>query len=129
MKKGLIALAFAATLVPSAAFAQSGTVTGVAGGAATGAIVGGPVGAVVGGVAGGVLGTAIDPPPAPVREYVVREAPPPSVVVERQVVVGEPIPETVELRRVPDYEYSYAVVNDRRVIVEPGSRRVVEIIE
>lgn len=129
MKKGLIALAFAATIIPAAAFAQSSTVTGVAGGAATGAIVGGPVGAVVGGVAGGVLGTAIDPPPAPVRQYVVQDTAPASVVVERQVVVGEPIPETVELRRVPNYDYSYAVVNDRRVIVEPSSRRVVEIIE
>jgi hypothetical protein len=127
MKRYLIALAVAVS-ASSAAYAQSSTVSGAAGGAATGAIVGGPVGAAVGGVAGAAIGTMIDPPPAPVREYVVRESVP-SVRVERQVVVGEPLPETVELRRVPDYEYSYAVVNDRRVIVEPGTRRVIEVID
>jgi hypothetical protein len=130
MKTGILALALSAALVPGVALAQSSTVTGAAGGAATGAIVGGPVGAVVGGVAGAAVGTMIDPPPAPVREYVVREAPATqSVVVERQVVVGEPLPETVEVRRVPNYDYSYAVVNDRRVIVEPGTRRVIEVID
>lgn len=115
-------------LVPGAALAQSSTVSGAAGGAATGAIVGGPVGAAVGGVAGAAIGTMIDPPPAEVREYVVKEQVP-SVRVERQVVVGEPLPETVELRTVPNYEYRYAVVNDRRVIVEPGTRRVVQVID
>ncbi|MGY3648365.1 hypothetical protein ACVWW2_003656 [Bradyrhizobium sp. LM4.3] len=53
-----------------------------------------------------------------------------SVVVEDRVVVGEPLPPTVVLRPVPNYtEYRYAVVNDRRVIVEPRTRRVVKIID
>lgn len=127
MKVHILALALA-TAIPSVALAQSSTVSGAAGGAATGAIVGGPVGAAVGGVAGAAIGTVIDPPPAEVREYVVRERAP-SVAIEREVIVGEPLPETVELRTVPDYEYRYAVVNDRRVIVEPGTRRVVQVID
>jgi len=46
------------------------------------------------------------------------------------VVVGEPLPPTVELRTVPRHaEYRYAVVNDRRVIVEPRTRRVVRILD
>jgi hypothetical protein len=44
--------------------------------------------------------------------------------------VGEPLPETVELRAVPNYtEYRYAVVNDRRVIVEPRTRKIIKIID
>ena len=47
-----------------------------------------------------------------------------------RVVVGEPLPDTVVLRPVPRYtEYRYAVVNDRRVIVEPRTRRIVKIID
>ena len=53
-----------------------------------------------------------------------------SVVVRERVVVGEPLPPTVVLHPVPNYtEYRYAVVNDRRVIVEPRTRKVIKIID
>ncbi len=118
-------------LVAGSAVAQNSTVNGAAGGAVTGAIVGGPVGAAVGGVVGAIAGTAIDPPPQRVVTYV-REAPVPTerVVVQERVVVGEPLPQTVVLQQVPENpNYGYAIVNDRRVIVEPSSRRVVQVIE
>jgi hypothetical protein len=36
----------------------------------------------------------------------------------------------VELRPVPNYtEYRYAAVNDRRVIVEPRTRKIIKIID
>jgi hypothetical protein len=67
--------------------------------------------------------------PAEVRSYVVRERVP-SVRIQEEVVVGEPLPPTVELRTIPDYEdYRFAVVNERHVLVEPGTRRIVRIIE
>ena len=48
----------------------------------------------------------------------------PSVTLQERVVVG------VELWPVPSYsEYRYAVVNDRRVIVEPRTRQIIKIIE
>ena len=54
----------------------------------------------------------------------------PSVTVRERVVVGEPLPPTVELRPVPNYtQYRYAVVNDRRVIVEPRTRKIIMIID
>jgi hypothetical protein len=54
----------------------------------------------------------------------------PSVTVRERVVVGEPLPATVELRPVPNYtQYRYAVVNDRRVIVEPRTRKIIKIID
>jgi hypothetical protein len=52
------------------------------------------------------------------------------VTLRERVVVGEPLPPTVELRTVPSHtEYRYAVVNDRRVIVEPRTRKVIKIID
>jgi len=131
LSKLIVGAATAAALMSGVAFAQSSTVNGAAGGAVTGAIVGGPVGAAVGGVAGAVVGTVIDPPPQKVVTYV-REAPAPSarVVVKEKVVVGQPLPETVVVTPIPDDPtYAYAVVNDERVIVEPSSRKVIQVIK
>jgi hypothetical protein len=60
--------------------------------------------------------------------YVQREDVP-SVAVQERVVVGEPLPETVVLRTVPEHtEYSYAVVNNERIIVDPHTRKVIKIV-
>ncbi len=126
-----VGIAASMLLASTSAFAQSSTVTGAAGGAATGAIVGGPVGAAVGGIVGGVAGSVIDPPPQKVITYV-QQAPAPTerVVVKEKVVVGQPLPETVVVTPVPDDpKYAYAIINDQRVIVEPSSRKVVQVIQ
>jgi hypothetical protein len=127
----IVAGAFvSAALMSGAAFAQSSTVNGAAGGAVTGAIVGGPVGAAVGGVTGAIVGAAIDPPPQKVVTYV-QQSPAPStrVVIEEKVVVGQPLPQTVVVTPVPENpNYAYAIVNDERVIVEPSSRKVIQVI-
>ena len=128
--KHSIGAAAAVVLASGVAFAQSSTVNGAAGGAVTGAIVGGPVGAAVGGVAGATVGAILEPPPQKVVTYV-REAPAPSarVVVKQKVVIGQPLPATVVVTPVPDNpKYAYAVVNDERVIVEPSSRKVIQVI-
>jgi len=112
------------------AMAQQGAVNGAAGGAVTGAIVGGPVGAAVGGVAGAIVGSAIDPPPQRVVTYVEQQPMPTErVVVKERIVVGQAVPETVVLSQIPEApEYSYTVVNEERVIVDPQTRKVVQII-
>ncbi|KRB49235.1 hypothetical protein ASE04_18885 [Rhizobium sp. Root708] len=128
--KVIIGVAASAALMSGVAYAQSSTVNGAAGGAVTGAIVGGPVGAAVGGVAGAVVGTIIDPPPQKVVTYV-REAPAPTtaIVVREKVVVGQPLPEAVVVTPVPENpKYAYAIVNEERVIVEPSSRKVIQVI-
>lgn len=123
----LLGLALPA-FVPASAFAQASTATGAVGGAAVGAVVGGPVGAVVGGAVGATVGAAAEPPPE-VRSYVMRERRA-SVRVEQDVVVGEPLPPDVVLYEIPDTDaYEYTVVNDRRVIVEPRTRKVVYIVQ
>jgi hypothetical protein len=131
MRKIIIAsTAILASVFATTANAQNSTVNGAAGGAVTGAIVGGPVGAAVGGVAGAIVGTAIDPPPREVVTYVQEQPVSAPVRVQQQVVVGKPIPETVVLTPVPSNEhYAYAVVNDQRVIVDPRTHTVVQIIE
>ena len=126
----VVGVATGILLASTSAFAQSSMVNGAAGGAATGAIVGGPAGAAVGGVAGAAIGAAIDPPPQKVVTYV-QQAPAPTtrVVVKEKVVVGQPLPETVVVTPVPDDpKYAYAIVNDQRVIVEPSSRKVIQVI-
>lgn len=127
----LVGVAVGVLMASTSAFAQSSTVTGAAGGAVTGAIVGGPVGAAVGGIVGGVAGSVIDPPPPKVVTYV-QQAPAPTdrVVVKERVVVGQPLPETVVVTPIPDDpNYAYAIVNDQRVIVEPSSRKVIQVIQ
>ena len=127
MKKHFSFAVIAATLLASgAAFAQSTTVEGAANGARAGGEIAGPVGEIVGGTVGAAVGAGLEIPNA-VITGLPRDR---SVVVRERVVVGEPLPPTVELRTVPQHaEYNYAVVNDRRVIVEPRTRRVVRIID
>jgi hypothetical protein len=129
MRKSLMATGLMiAVMSPTLCFAQASTATGAAAGAATGAVVGGPVGAVVGGVAGATVGLAAEPP-AEVREYVVRERVP-SVSYREEVVVGKPVARSVQLRSIPKHkDYQFAVINNKRVIVEPKSRRIIQIIE
>ena len=127
MYNRLAVSALAASLLMSgAAFAQSTTAQGAADGAAAGGQVGGPIGAMVGGTVGAAVGAAVEIPNA-VITGLPRDR---SVVVRERVIVGEPLPDTVVLRPVPSHaEYNYAVVNERRVIVEPRTRRVVKIID
>ncbi len=67
--------------------------------------------------------------PDDVVTYVERERVP-SVAVDGEIVVGYPVPRTVELRPIPsNRHFSYAIINDRRVIVEPETRRVIRVIE
>ncbi|WP_082912358.1 DUF1236 domain-containing protein [Sinorhizobium americanum] len=128
-----LGLGIGAVALPAAAedTSRNSAVTGAAGGAAAGAVVGGPVGAAVGGVAGAIAGAVIDPPPPKVIAYVeAQPLPAQPVVIQEQVVVGKPLPETVVLTPVPeDTRYAYAVVNERRVIADPKSRTVVQVIQ
>ena len=119
-----VTLMTALLLASGAAFAQSTTEQGARNGARTGGEVGGPIGAMVGGTVGAAVGAGLEIPNAVITSVQGERAP--SVVVRERVVVGEPLPPTVELRPVP---YRYAVVNDRRVIVEPRTRKVIKIID
>jgi hypothetical protein len=135
--KFLAAAIFTLASLPVTAHAQ-GTIRGAEEGAAAGDRAAGPVGAIVGGAVGAAAGTVggilgVEDRPR-FREYVVREHRPSSRYGE-EVRVGEVLPARgVTLYEVPrGYHvrpgYRYAVVNDVPVIVEPQSRRIVEIVE
>lgn len=117
-------------MLPTASLAEDSTATGMVGGAATGAIVGGPVGAGVGAVVGAVAGAALEPPPEKVITYVQQQPASQSVVVQQPIVVGKPLPREVVLTRVAeDPRYAYTIVNDQRVIVDPKTYTVVQVIQ
>jgi hypothetical protein len=123
-----ISLVAATLLASSAAFAQSTTVEGARSGAAAGGSVAGPVGEAVGGTVGAAVGLGLEIPNAVITSIQGERAP--SVTVRERIVVGEPLPPSVELRTVQGHtEYRYAVVNDRRVIVEPRTRKIIKIID
>ncbi len=109
---------------------DAGAVAGGVTGAVAGALIGGPVGAVVGGVAGtvagGATGTVIDPP-ANVRTYVTTNQVDP-VYLDGEVVVGAGLPDTVQLREIPDYEYRYVYVNGQPVLVDSQTRKIVYVV-
>lgn len=104
----------------------AGAAGGAAAGAAAGAAVGGPAGAAVGGVVGGAIGAKALPPTA--CSYVV-EQDLATVEIEGEVVVGEPLPETVVFHEIPETKtYVFADVNGHRVIADAETRVVVEIV-
>ena len=126
--------------LPLAAQAQ-GTVRGAQEGAEEGGRAAGPLGAVVGGTVGAAVGAAVgtvggilgveDRPRF--REYVVRERIP-SYRYEQELRVGTVLPEQgVTYYEVPaEYHvtgYRYTYVNEHPVLVEPRTRRVVQIID
>jgi len=136
--KLLMSLAVFATLaLPVAAQAQ-GTVRGAEEGAAEGGRAAGPLGAIVGGAIGAAAGTVggilgVDDRPR-FREYVVRERRP-SYRYNEDLRVGVVLPESgVTYYEVPpEYRapagFRYTVVNDRPVLIESRTRRIVEIID
>lgn len=134
MKKiAILGTALLLSLGSHAAFAQSGVAAGATTGAVGGAIVGGPVGAAVGAGVGAVAGGIADDTRPRFRTYVEGQRVP-SYRYEREVRVGADLPSSgVTYYEVPkEYgvtKYRYTVVNDRTVLVDPSTHRVVQVIE
>ena len=104
-----------------------GGAAGATWGAAAGALlVGGPAAV----AAGAVLGAATGASSAVTEETVtyVRQNPVEPVYLTGEVAVGAGIPETVQVYEVPEGSYSYVNVNEQTVIVDPETRRIVQVI-
>jgi hypothetical protein len=111
----------AAISTPVAAQAQN-SVGGTVGVVGPGAVV----------VDSGAVGIAVDRRPA-FREYIVRERVP-SYTIPDRVIVGAVLPESgVTFYDVPQSfgatPYRYTVVNGETVLVEPRTRRIVQVID
>jgi Protein of unknown function (DUF1236) len=114
-----IAVIAGALTAPIAAQAQSDTVGVVRGSGMTGVVV------------DDVDGIAVDQRPA-FREYIVRERVPEYTIPDR-VIVGGVLPETgVVTYDVPQTygltPYRYTVVNGQTILVEPRTRRIVQVL-
>ncbi len=70
---------------------------------------------------------AINPPPE-VRTYI-DGAPMDTVTYDGDVVVGATLPGDMVITQVPNYQYSYVRINDRPMLVDPQSRRIVYVYE
>jgi hypothetical protein len=126
----LAALAF-----PISAQAQSngGVAAGAAAGAVGGAVVGGPVGAVVGGVGGALVGGMTTQQGPRFHEYVATQRRP-SYRYSDDMEVGSilpsegpayyPVPQEYGVR-----DYQYSIVNGHTVLVDPRTRRIVQILD
>jgi len=137
IRKTIAAVSLSATIIAPLSASAQGVERGADRGAREGERAAGPVGAIVGGTVGGVVGgvagiLGVDARPR-FRHYVVEEHRP-SYRYDGDVRVGSVLPEAgVTYYEVPpEYgvrDYRYTVINDRPVLVEPRTRRIVEVIE
>ncbi len=67
-------------------------------------------------------------PPEAVRTYIDTN-PGQTVQLGGQVAVGAEVPANVTFQEIPDYQYRYARINDRPVLVDPGTRRIVYVYQ
>jgi hypothetical protein len=66
--------------------------------------------------------------PGEVRTYVTQQSIP-SVVYDGDIAVGATLPGAVVVHTVPDSDgYAYTIVNERRVIVDPQTHRIVDVL-
>jgi uncharacterized protein YraI len=110
--------------VPTITYEQPAETVGVAAPVApapviSGTIVDTPVGSF------GYMPPAVVPP-ATVQTYVLSHPLDP-VYLNGEVVVGAGLPPSVALAPVPQTEYEYAYVNRQPVLVEPRTRRIVQV--
>ena len=120
----VVALLAATAIAPSAAFAQY-AIGGAVGGALLGSTVAGPAGAAVGAAVGATVGAAsefpVPAPPAHPKRKVVGTA--------HGIKVGDALPRKLAIHPMPRGQYSYAVIDHTRVLVNPRTRVVVKIIK
>ena len=68
--------------------------------------------------------------PDPVTTWVTEQPVDDGMTVEGDVVVGDTLPDKVVIKNVQDHDdFGYAVVNKKRYVVEPKTRKVVKIID
>ncbi|UDL94355.1 DUF1236 domain-containing protein [Lichenihabitans sp. PAMC28606] len=149
LSTALVAMTVSLPLVAQAQVVQ-GTVNGAQNGADQGNAAAGPLGGIVGGAigagvgaatgavgtAGNIVGAVLGADDRPrFHDYTARQHRRSYDWRDGDVQIGAILPPRgVVLYPVPgefrvDHRYRYAVVNDRTVIVDPRSRRIVDIID
>ena len=65
-----------------------------------------------------------------IREYVHKNPLASISLLGLELNVGSTVPDEVELHRIdiPDVRYQYVVINDHTVLVDPDTRRIIEVV-
>lgn len=64
-----------------------------------------------------------------IKEYV-KKQPLASVKIPGvELNIGSPLPDTVELHEVPNVKYRYVIVDNRTVLVDPSTRRIIKVYD
>ena len=64
-----------------------------------------------------------------IREYV-KKQPLASVKVPGvELNIGTALPDTVELHEVPNVKYRYVVIDNRTVLVDPGTHKIIKVYD
>jgi len=83
-----------------------------------------------GGAGDSKAGECASPPPNPPQCDELRKLQLSDATVEGELTVGMAVPDTVVLLDVPNYTtYKAAMVNGKRVFIDPSNRTVIEIVE
>ncbi|MDX8483208.1 DUF1236 domain-containing protein [Mesorhizobium sp. VK24D] len=64
-----------------------------------------------------------------IREYVHKQPLASVKLPGVELSVGSVLPDTVELHEVPSVKYRYVVIDNQTVIVDPSTRKVVEVMQ
>jgi len=64
-----------------------------------------------------------------IREYVKKQPLASISVPGIKLSLGSTLPDTVELHEVPNVQYRYAVIDNQTVVVDPGTRKIVQVIQ
>ncbi|TIQ27504.1 MAG: DUF1236 domain-containing protein [Mesorhizobium sp.] len=64
-----------------------------------------------------------------IREYVHKQPLASVKVPGVELSIGSTLPDTVELHEVPNVKYRYVVVDNRTVVVDPDTRKIVEVLQ
>ena len=64
-----------------------------------------------------------------IHEYV-KKQPLASVKVPGvELNIGTALPDTVELHEIPDVKYRYTVIDNRTVVVDPGTHKIIKVYD
>lgn len=64
-----------------------------------------------------------------IREYVHKQPLASVEIPGVELSVGGTLPDTVELHEVPNMKYRYVVVDSQTILVDPGTRKIVQVIQ
>ncbi|MHA6685120.1 DUF1236 domain-containing protein [Mesorhizobium sp. A556] len=63
-----------------------------------------------------------------IREYVHKNPAASINILGLELSLGAKVPDTVELREVPNVPYRYAVINDQTVLIDPETHEIVDVL-